>query len=240
MAKIEKIWWEKTVEYFYISKYLHSFAMVVPLDGNHEKLSDAALSNGFQWIIIEFKKDLDWLRPEKEKFDKHGSGRYEDAKKTLLAEYGEDKGLNHHFLVYGEVSEEGDLSLKCEKYFSTPQKNVFDPSELFAKGLTFDRFKKYVEKLVWYKSRDNGDSGGNGNVTPPDTDLPDSGGVLSFSDYHSVFGVNVLKNEVTCMTIKEFVELASDKPGRTPPSQPAHPPREKNSIEHTKQVETYG
>ncbi|EPJ3731802.1 hypothetical protein U8643_002014, partial [Acinetobacter baumannii] len=61
-------WWEKTVEYFFIKKYVADH-LVAPLDGKHELAGDAFLSDNQQkWIMIEFKARAESLDTEKKKF----------------------------------------------------------------------------------------------------------------------------------------------------------------------------
>lgn len=208
MPRKKRIWWEKTVEYLYVCKYLGDYKMVVPLDGEHEKLSDSALLDGFRWIIVEFKKNYNWLSAEKNKFNKHEENRYDIAKKTLMEEYGDSIGIKHHFLVYGDIDNEGNLSLKTEQYFSTPKENVFEPNNLFKNGVSLSQFNRYASALVKFKS---GSGGGLVGKSQADPDSPDDGGGLSISDYQSVIGVSIKNNEIICLTIEQFVQALSEE-----------------------------
>ncbi|MFS1934519.1 hypothetical protein [Vibrio splendidus] len=198
-------WWEKTVEYAYVKKYLGEYEFIWPYDGKHESLSDSAIANGLTWSIIEFKSDLKWENAEKKKFEKHGSGKYLEAKLALMKNYAEgnaNKGIAHHFIVYGELDSHNNLSLKSERYFAAENKYIFEPTELVKKGIALTPFIKYVYEFnKWKNGGNNGGSGG-GSTHPPQN--PDGG--LSLSNYGVVVGVGLKNNTVVCMTLEDFVK----------------------------------
>lgn len=214
MKDNEKIWWEKTVEYTYVRKYLGEYEIIFPLDGSLEKLSDAMVGDSLRWIIIEFKASKAWETPERKKFDKYGVGRYEKAKKDLLRDYGFDDQLNfgvkHHFIVYGELNDVDDLYLKTEQYFSIPETSVFSPKNLLSNGIEQSRFLKYITRFNRWKSPPD-----NGGTERGTDDRPSTGprGGLAIKEYGVVFGVGVKDKVVVCMTMEDFINQAfqSDK-----------------------------
>lgn len=70
-------WWEKTVEYYFIRKFIPDEMILSPLDGEQEKAGDAFLSNNERWIILEFKKDFESLVSEKKKYKNYDAARNE-------------------------------------------------------------------------------------------------------------------------------------------------------------------
>ena len=219
MKDNNKTWWEKTVEYSYIRDFLGPYEIIFPLDGDLEKLSDAMVGDNLRWIVIEFKSGQAWEKQEVVKFDKHKRGRYEEAKSDLLPKYGVKKGkkegepeeylgIEHHFIVYGEVNDIGDLYLKAERYFSEPNTIVFSPRVLLNKGLSESKFYEYIVDMYNWKSPP-----GNGGVTASASDGPTSGpsggGVLA--EYGTVFGVSEDSKGVVCMTMQDFLSNFSSQ-----------------------------
>ncbi|WP_157725045.1 hypothetical protein [Vogesella sp. LIG4] len=143
------LWWEKTVEYFFVQKYVDIKTFVAPLDGNHENVGDAIFSNESMWILIEFKRDKKSISDELGKFI-----NFAEAKEAL-----ESEGA-HHLIIYGE-SESADFYLKCQQYFSGLPILLEDALK---SGIEKDLFVKYLQKLIEYKKQSQGGSGGYGFV----------------------------------------------------------------------------
>ncbi|ART62851.1 hypothetical protein [Kushneria marisflavi] len=139
-------WWEKTVEYYFIRKFISDEMILSPLDGEHERAGDALLSNHEKWIVIEFKKDSNSLASERRKYK-----NYSEAKKELSS------SDDHHFLIYGQV-DDGNFSLVGKTYFSN--KNVSDVGEILYAGKGKESFIFYLERLVKHKSKVEESSGG--------------------------------------------------------------------------------
>lgn len=100
------LWWEKTVEYYFVQKYVDIDMFIAPLDGEHEKAGDAIFSNESSWVLIEFKRDEKAINDEMGKFK-----NYFSAKSAL------EKIAGHHLIIYGNA--ENDIfHLKCRSYFS--------------------------------------------------------------------------------------------------------------------------
>lgn len=139
-------WWEKTVEYYFIRKYIPENMILSPLDGEQEKAGDAFLSSNEKWVILEFKKDFDSLSTEKTKY-----------KNYVAAETDLSGNDAHHFLIYGQISD-GEFSLGGKTYFS--RNNVNNIDDIFSSGLEKKKFIKYLEMLIKHKSKSGSSSGG--------------------------------------------------------------------------------
>jgi len=139
-------WWEKTVEYYFIRKFVPEDMILSPLDGVHEKAGDALLSNSEKWVILEFKKDFQSLASERKK--------YKNYKAALLDLMDQD---SHHFLVYGEFIC-GRFDLVIKTYFSN--KSVSNIDKIVGSGKLESEFISYLERLVKHKSKGSGASAG--------------------------------------------------------------------------------
>jgi hypothetical protein len=139
------LWWEKTVEYFFVQKYVNLNMFIAPLDGSHEKAGDAIFSNVNAWVLIEFKRDKKAISDEFKKFT-----NYDLAKSTLEA-IG-----NHHLIVYGDVENDSFL-LRCKQYFSGSEVGIEDA---LVSGIEKDKFITYLKKLIEFKKSSKSGSGG--------------------------------------------------------------------------------
>lgn len=143
------LWWEKTVEYYFIQRYVDLRTFVAPLDGNHEKAGDAIFANVSNWILIEFKRDAKSINDEIEKFT-----NYEDAKFEL-----ESIG-KHHLIIYGEPNGE-DINLLSQEYFSGIKVPV---DKVLSSGIPKADFVVYLKKFVGHKKNSEGGAGSFGLV----------------------------------------------------------------------------
>ncbi|WP_417439752.1 hypothetical protein [Idiomarina abyssalis] len=139
-------WWEKTVEYYFIRKFIPDEMILSPLDGEQEKAGDAFLSSNERWVVLEFKKDLESLSSEKKKYRSYD-----------IAEAELSPSDSHHFLIYGQVVD-GNFGLGGKTYFSN--KPVSNISEIFEAGKGKEEFISYLEKLIEHKSKVGESSGG--------------------------------------------------------------------------------
>ncbi|MDC4533324.1 hypothetical protein OHV54_10485 [Acinetobacter baumannii] len=140
-------WWEKTVEYFFIKKYVADH-LVAPLDGNHELAGDAFLSDNQQkWIMIEFKARAESLDTEKKKF------RSYDEAYNALGKYD-----HHHYLIYGEILN-GEFDLVAKTYFS--RRVPKDIKKIVEYGRDIDSFLKYLNFFIKFKNEKGTSSSGN-------------------------------------------------------------------------------
>lgn len=139
-------WWEKTVEYYFIRKFIPDEMILSPLDGEQEKAGDAFLSNNERWVILEFKKDFESLASEKKKYKNYDAARNELSPND-----------SHHFLIYGRIAG-GAFGLGGKTYFSN--RPVSKISEIFEAGKEKEEFISYLEKLVEHKSKVSESSGG--------------------------------------------------------------------------------
>jgi len=139
-------WWEKTVEYSFIvqcveNKKLH----LAPLDGNEERAGDTILSKDNKWLLIEFKRDKNYLKSEKIKFPDYSMAWTELHNRD-----------DHHLIIFG-LSEYNTLLLEYRTYFSSRDHINFE--DIFFMGTDINDFKDYVEKLIAYKKPIKGSSG---------------------------------------------------------------------------------
>ena len=209
-------WWEKSVEYLYVINHLKDYSIVCPLDGDEEAISDLIASDEYNWIVIEFKKNASWELPEKNKFNKGlNVDQYKKAREFLCEKYeaNEKDGLNHHYIVYGHPEDVG-LTLRAERYFSTPQNEILNTDSLFENGLKFNDFKKYVCWFTAFKA---------GIKEPADPRFPnpkepsggpspnDTSGGPSNGDSTSVIGIDS-KGRSVIITGLNFIKKVRGKP----------------------------
>ncbi|MBY8007941.1 hypothetical protein KW471_06500 [Vibrio fluvialis] len=169
-------WWEKTVEYYFVQKYVPLDSVLSALDGKHEKIGDTLLGHQERWIIIEFKKDYPAIKSEEDKFVD-----YEAAYDELHEIDG------HHYLIYGAINEDLEFTLCGRTYFS--DLDAVDIDHVLESGVEQTDFNLYIEKLLKHKNDDS--SGGSGSGITP-------------QDYAFVAGVNK-NNEITkCMSLQEY------------------------------------
>ena len=100
------IWWEKTVEYFFVQNYVDLQMLICPLDGDHENAGDAIFANAENWILIEFKKEECDIVSEKNKFK-----NYQKAKEYL------SNRDAHHFLIYGAIDNTKNFIIQVNSWF---------------------------------------------------------------------------------------------------------------------------
>lgn len=144
------IWWEKTVEYYFVKKYVELDMFIAPLDGNAERAADLILSNVDKWILIEFKRSEAQIISEKKKFID-----YERARLDLCGKDG------HHFLIYGYVDDCKEFSLKSSTYFSDDKVEIND---VVKRGVSQYEFVLYLKKFLDFK--ETADGSGGGSVAP--------------------------------------------------------------------------
>ncbi|MDO6766180.1 hypothetical protein [Agarivorans sp. 1_MG-2023] len=143
----QAIWWEKTVEYKFVLDAAKESGLdfAAPLSGIQEMAGDGIFSADAKLILVEFKRDMNSLKSEVDKFTCYGKA----AKKLK----GRD---NHHFLVYGYV-EKKELKLQAKNYFAI--KKTHPPLSILNKGLVDSEFKEYLKDLIALKKVDKRSSG---------------------------------------------------------------------------------
>jgi hypothetical protein len=169
-------WWEKTVEYEFVLLVADSNKLfLAPLDGREEMSGDAVFSSNYQWVLIEFKKDLDSISTENKKF-----ADYNAAFDDLSSRDG------HHYIIYGQESGNPPhrLVLCFRTYFSN---RICDLKGILSSGTGYENFKKYVEDYTKFKKQASGGSGG-----------------VTMDGLALVAGVNTDKTVVECLSLTEF------------------------------------
>ena len=143
----ELIWWEKTVEYKFIvdAQKERNLDFAAPLSGIQEMAADGVFSADAKLILVEFKRDFNSLKTEEDKFTNYGK-----AKRKMK---GRD---NHHFLVYGYVSDK-KLNLGARQYFSV--RKTHEPLSILDMGLENSEFIDYLKDLIALKKVDKRSSG---------------------------------------------------------------------------------
>jgi hypothetical protein len=139
------LWWEKTVEYFFVQKYVNLDMFIAPLDGKQEKAGDAIFANESSWVLIEFKRDQDSIASEIDKFT-----NYSVAKETLEPIGG------HHLIIFGE-SNNDQFSLKSQEYFSATEVNI---DQALLSGAEKEKFLEYLHKFIDFKKQSKSGTGG--------------------------------------------------------------------------------
>lgn len=143
------LWWEKTVEYYFVKKYVDLNMFVAPLDGNHEKVGDVIFANESSWVLIEFKRDEKSITDELDKFVNYAEAQQEFQSID-----------QHHLIIYGDIIN-GKFDLGCKRYFSG--KNISLDKALYS-GVDKDKFLLYLKRFWAYKKQSKGGSGGYGFV----------------------------------------------------------------------------
>lgn len=140
------VWWEKTVEYFFVREYIDLDVLVAPLDGDHEKVGDTVIADADKWVIIEFKRDAACIAAEQKKFT--------DFLQAKFALGANDK---HHLLVYGDANADDAFFLKCQTYFSG---RTADVASITQCGVDQAFFTTYLRRFVEFKKEKKGSSTG--------------------------------------------------------------------------------
>lgn len=174
MSTKKVTWYEKTVEYAFVRKFLEAAAM--PLSGTAEKVGDTIFYEGNSFFIIEFKRGLNLGEERKSERNK-----YSDIEKTInkLQEHPASKS---HFVVWGYVDKELNFALRAQKYFAfideklgsdSPYKpwelDIYplkstSPCELILLNLSFiplnnlEQLKTYLQLLIDEKKSSSNDS----------------------------------------------------------------------------------
>jgi hypothetical protein len=113
------IWWEKTVEYTYLS-LLPKGHVIAPLAGNFERAGDALLRwDEYNWFLIEFKRDKPSFISENKKY-LNEDGYFHEQLYTLLEQVANgrhDGNPEPHYLVYASGVQNGRLMLHADRYW---------------------------------------------------------------------------------------------------------------------------
>jgi hypothetical protein len=93
-------WWEKTVEYYFFSKYMANDRPIFPLNGNEEVIGDAITEKEGLWSIIEFKANKTCLNSEYDKFVVVKNKNLKSVEKKIESD--NDPALNRAFVSNAE------------------------------------------------------------------------------------------------------------------------------------------
>ncbi|MGH1601247.1 hypothetical protein [Campylobacter majalis] len=153
---MKMIWWEKTVEYYFVRNYL-SDADIAPFDGDVEKLGDALVNNNAKSVLIEFKRNYSDLKTDRQKYKS-----YENALENMENEGFVDN--NFHIFIFGKLDENGKFALSGRKYWLESTDSFDLPCDfndyVSKNGADIDQFNKYIKILFRLKGGENGSLGG--------------------------------------------------------------------------------
>lgn len=218
-------WWEKTIEYHFVSTHASKYQFSMPLAANHEKLGDTAFSQYSKWIAVEFKKGFQgdvicgFKKMEKSEIVKfHGDtpdarkSAYKAAQQKLCGNYDStNEGINHHFMVYGQLSDSRILQLKAYRYFSSPEEGAVPVEDVFSMGIGTERFFEYINDFIKGKL----------GLGEDDPISPSGGpGGLEGPDFGVVIGIATGKdgNYFTAMKMSDFIAYRYTEESKTPAS----------------------
>lgn len=144
--KMKMIWWEKTVEYFFVQRHVDLNMLICPLDGDHEKAGDALFANEDRWILIEFKKDKEGIASEQDKFNDFAKAKAHFIERD-----------QHHFLIYGSIDEAENFVLQSQTYFSGNRRST---DSVLTSGIQQSQFITYLNEFIEFKKSSKVSSGG--------------------------------------------------------------------------------
>lgn len=122
-APSKAIYFEKTVEWLYVKKYLNFGA---PLDGGLEIAGDAILFDKGKFLAVEFKKEFDNIKSERKKYVclKHSPNEFKRKQKSLKEANEEEKKNIKAYLLTAPKPKFAHLS-------STYLENLIEKEKLF-------------------------------------------------------------------------------------------------------------
>lgn len=180
-TKEEVVWFEKTVEYKFITDCLEKriIESIMPLSGFREQVGDTitALRDAFKkfkFYIIEFKKDLGesgFKLEVNEKFTTQLAGY--NAAKTCFNDDLDNPLIKGHYFISAQYKE-NKFQLIARDYFEPDRKVRKTLDEAFSSktGMTQEEFALYVNRFTSHKKTNKcykcPDSGNGGStVTSP-------------------------------------------------------------------------
>lgn len=150
----DRIWWEKTVEYLYVSREMARYTFAAPLAGSHEAAGDAVLRGlNARWTLVEFKRAESDIRTELAKYEYADT----DFKTRVALTFGNKE--HPHFMVFGCCDENGVLELRARHYWGrwTGVEFIRDRDvaveSISEYGQEYDHFEQYLSRLLYLKSR---------------------------------------------------------------------------------------
>lgn len=192
----EPTWYEKTVEYAFVRKFLNIDAM--PLSGAAEKIGDTMFYEDNHFYIVEFKRGKN-IGSEIES----EQNKYSDHSKSMDALAIND-ATQSHYVIFGKINEQKKFGLFAAKYIDFVR-NSYNPWPITNLHTSFTpitsqkTLKEYLQLLIEEKESS---SSSNSNVDYGNTLIVDKdGNACALSDKDS------LKNELNL----KFAEPESKK-----------------------------
>lgn len=154
-------WYEKTVEYSFVRKFLKHDAMA--LDGNAETIGDAMFqNNGNKFYIVEFKRGTN-LKSERQSEQQ----KYSNSSKSS-SQLEKATGHRAHHIVFGKLEEENNkLQLHSINYIDFLRSDAQSYGELDSellnntkplKSIDKEALKDYLQILINEKETSQGNS----------------------------------------------------------------------------------
>ncbi|NIF29168.1 hypothetical protein F3J44_22655 [Pantoea sp. Tr-811] len=188
---MQPTWWEKTVEYDFVIELAYNDLLdfAAPIAGRHERSSgDGVFGKDNMLILIEFKKDFSEIASEKTIFK-----NYEAAAEAL-------NGYNHHWIVYGSLSETEELLIGNQKYFD-PSTYKEKTTDIMKTGVTHSVFMDYLLKLQSFRKADARGSGGQKNAAH-----------VSAESMQTVMGISKSGKLVGSMSLEQYRQQLKPAP----------------------------
>ncbi|HDX4047774.1 TPA: hypothetical protein ROG05_000112 [Enterobacter soli] len=145
-------WWEKTVEYNFVSAAKDEFRLnlLAPFAGNPESIGDAVVGANSRFFIIEFKRTLSDFTSEIDKYI-NGDEGIKEARNFL----NELESSKYHYIIAGDYTNGSEkLNLIIRRYFNAEEEIDFKPHEFFAEGMSDKQLEYYTEFFTKFKNRD--------------------------------------------------------------------------------------
>jgi len=183
---MNKIWWEKTVEYKFICDYC-GHSLLMPLDGAQEKAGDTILSNSKKFMLIEFKKEFKNIKDELKKFNIRIENDIPNKIKNLGL-----KSLMFHKIIYGTLENEKFILQEVNYWdglIKSLKGNTFDKN-IFKNGIELKKFKAYIEIFINLKK----------------AIITNESGSNSFANYTNVLGIDSNGNVNQVISLNEFAK----------------------------------
>lgn len=239
------VYFEKTVEWAFVKRYLPKGSFAAPLDGAHEAAGDALFSDGLNWLLIEFKINDIAIRKERDKFPstcrtrrarvaRRADNCLELAFSTfekLIDQRGQSAmgpmvNPGPHVLVYGEIDRHGCFQLQARHYwgswvipYMTGKKCLVEGTKrpLPIQVMSLEKlFEKSAVPFSVFQSY----------VTMLITAKGGASNQTSEWQHSSVVGVSDRGLAVYCLTVNEFLALKPrPKPANTPAGGSSDKPR---------------
>lgn len=206
---MQATWWEKTVEYDFVIRLANDGRLdfAAPISGRHERSSgDGVFGKDNKLVLVEFKKDYSEIESEKTIFND-----YKAATEAL-------NSYNHHWIVYGGLTENGELRLANQKYFEQ-EKSFINITDILTTKVTHSTFMEYLAILQTFRIPDARGSGGRGPASH-----------VSAESMLTVMGISNTGKLIGSMSLEQYRQEL--KPAPPAPRIGLKPSSTRSSLDH--------